>query len=60
MEQDIRALRDEYAKGLITKEELERGLDDVFGVDGGLGHARACMIDLPSGACTCGGTYDVS
>lgn len=59
MEHDIACLRDEYAKGLISEGELENGLDDVFGIDGGIGHARGCMIDLPSGACTCGGIYDM-
>jgi hypothetical protein len=50
---DVAALRAEYARGDITLDELEDGLDDVFGVNGGIGHARECMIDLPSGACTC-------
>lgn len=53
--EDVAVLRDEYARGEITMQQLEDGLDDVFGVNGGIGHARACMIDLPSGSCTCGG-----
>jgi hypothetical protein len=52
---DVATLRDEYVRGELTIEQFEDGLDDVFGVDGGIGHAKACMIDLPSGACTCGG-----
>jgi hypothetical protein len=59
MDRDIESLRDEYAVGEIDEHELEDGLDDVFGVNGGIGHARECMIDLPSGACTCGGIYHV-
>lgn len=53
MARDVAELREEYSAGRISLAELEDGLDDVFGVNGGIGHARDCMIDLPSGACTC-------
>jgi hypothetical protein len=53
IERDVTELREDYAAGRIELSELEDGLDDVFGVNGGSGHAKDCMINLPSGTCTC-------
>jgi hypothetical protein len=40
-----------YAKGEIEIGELEELVEDTLKA----GHARACLIYLPSGVCTCGG-----
>ena len=53
--QDVAELRDDFAAGRLSLQELEAGLDDAFGVDGGCGHASWCYLFLPSGACNCGG-----
>ena len=50
---DIDELREDYAMDRITLQQLEDGLDDVFGINGGRGHASWCFISLPSGACNC-------
>lgn len=52
---DIERLHGEWLADEITLQQLEDGMDDVFGVDGGCGHAIGCCLFMPSGSCTCGG-----